>query len=213
MTACLLANIVLLCCVCAVAKRSTKESSKHDNKDAVDTFYNLKCPGNSLKTILIAAGYEMKESDSWKDTFVQGRGLYTLERIQQESPEVWRLISDELVPGLEAWVTAVKARGSHGLEAFERVNSYQALLQWELLAAFLQDSAHHFFEHRNSPVFLQLPIFHNPVFTDWLLGEFRSQGRADLEFLRCAGPASGESDRHNHSARRRQMEGGTEFQT
>ena len=163
------------CIVHAVAKSSTKEASKHDNNDAVDTFYNLKCPGNSLKTILIAAGFVMKESDSWKDKFVQGRGLYTLERIQQESPEVWRLISDELVPGLEAWVTAVKARGSHGLEAFERVNGYQALLQWELLAAFLQDSAHHFFEHRNSPVFLQLLIFHNPVFTDWLLGEFRSQ--------------------------------------
>jgi len=156
-----------------VAKSSTKEASKHDNQDAVDTFYNLKCPGNSLKTILIAAGYQMQDNDSWKDVFVQGRGLYTLERIQQERPDVWQLISDELVPGLEAWVTEVKARDSHGLEAFERVNGYQALLQWELLATFLQDSTHHFFQHRNSPVFLELPIFHNPVFTDWLLGDFR----------------------------------------
>ena len=56
-----------------------------------------------------------------------------------------------------------------------RVNGYQALLQWELLATFLQDSAHHFFENRNSPVFLQLSIFHNPVFTAWLLGDFRDQ--------------------------------------
>ena len=56
-----------------------------------------------------------------------------------------------------------------------RVNGYQALLQWELLAMFLQDSAHHFFENRNSPVFLQLSIFHNPVFTAWLLGDFRDQ--------------------------------------
>ena len=82
----------------------------------------------------------MQDSDSWKDVFVPGRGLYTLERIQQERPDVWRLISDELVPGLEDCVTAVKARDSHGLEAFERVNGYQALLQWELLATFLQDS-------------------------------------------------------------------------
>ena len=139
----------------------------------MDTFYNLKCPGNSLKTILIAAGFQMQDSDSWKDVFVPGRGLYTLERIQQERPDVWRLISDELVPGLEDWVTAVKARDNHGLEGPERVNGYQALLQWELLATFLQDSAYHFFHHRNSPVFLQLPIFHNPVFTDWLLGDFR----------------------------------------
>ena len=79
------------------------------------------------------------------------------------------------VPGLEAWVAAVKARDSHGLDAFERVSGYQALLQWELLATFLQDSAYHFFQHRDSPVFLDLPIFHNPVFTDWLLGDFRQQ--------------------------------------
>ena len=65
----------------AVPKTQTKELSKHDNDDAVDTFYNLKCPGNSLKTILRAAGYHMHDSDSWKDVFVQGRSLYTLERI------------------------------------------------------------------------------------------------------------------------------------
>ncbi len=41
--------------------------------------------------------------------------------------------------------------------------------------AFLQDSAHHFFEHRTSPVFLDLPVFQNAVFTDWLLGDFRQQ--------------------------------------
>ena len=164
-----------LCLVYAVAKTHTKELSEHDNQDAVDTFYNLKCPGNSLKTVLVAAKFDMKESDSWKDFFVQGRGLYTLERIQQESPKVWQLICDQLVPGLQDWVTAVRSRGTHGLEAFERVNSYQALLQWELLATFLQDSAQHFFQHRDSPVFLQLPIFHNPVFTDWLLGDFRNQ--------------------------------------
>ena len=111
--------------------------SKHDNNDAVDTFYQLKCPGNSLKTVLIAAGWHMQDSDSWKDVYIQGRGLYTLECIQQERPDVWQLISDELVPGLEGWVTAVKGRPSHGLEAFERVNGYQALLQWELLATFL----------------------------------------------------------------------------
>ena len=161
------------CIVHAVAKSNTKEASKHDNQDAVDTWYSLKCPGNSLKTVLIAGGFLMQESDSWKDVFVPGRGLYTLERIQQERPDVWRLISDELVPGLEDWVTAVKARDSHGLDAFERVNGYQALLQWELLSTFLQDSAYHFFHHRNSPVFLQLPIFNNPIFTDWLLGDFR----------------------------------------
>jgi len=159
----------------AVAKSNTKEASKHDNQDAVDTFYNLKCPGNSLKTVLIAAGFQMQDSDSWKDVFVPGRGLYTLERIQQERPDVWQLISKELVPGLEDWVTEVKSRDSHGLDAFERVNGYQALLQWELLATFLQDSAYHFFHHRNSPVFLQLPIFHNPIFTDWLLGDFRQR--------------------------------------
>lgn len=85
----------------AVAKSNTKEASKHDNQDAVDTFYNLKCPGNSLKTVLIAAGWQMQDSDSWKDCYVPGRGLYTLERIQQESPEVWQLICDQLVPGLQ----------------------------------------------------------------------------------------------------------------
>jgi len=158
-----------------VPKTHTKELSKHDNNDAVDTFYNLKCPGNSLKTILRAAGFHMHESDSWKDVFIQGRGLYTLERIQQERPDVWQIMSAELVPGLEEWVAVLKSRSSEELPAFERVNGYQALLHWELLATFLQDSACHFFQHKNSQVFLDLPIFHNPVFTDWLLGDFRQQ--------------------------------------
>ena len=70
------------CLVNAVPKTQTKELSKHDNDDAVDTFYNLKCPGNSLKTILRAACYHMHDSDSWKDVIVQGRSLYTMERIQ-----------------------------------------------------------------------------------------------------------------------------------
>ena len=161
--------------VYALPKDHTKTLSKHDNKDAVDTFYNQKCPSNSLKTILRTAGFHMQEGDSWKDVFVQGRGLYTLQRIQQERPDVWEIISLELVPGLEAWVASVKSRDSSGLPAFERVNGYQALLQWELLAAFLQDSAHHFFEHRDSPVFLDLPVFQNPIFTDWLLRDFRQQ--------------------------------------
>lgn len=170
---CIFCSQLSPCIVHAVSKSNTKEVSKHDNQDAVDTFYNLKCPGNSLKTVLIAAGFQMQDSDSWKDLFVPGRELYPLERIQQERPDVWKLISDKLVPGLEDWVTAVKGRDSHGMEGPERVNGYQALLQWELLATFLQDSAYHFFHHRNSPVFLQLPIFHDPVFTDWLLGDFR----------------------------------------
>jgi len=164
-----------LALVNAVPKTHTKELSKHDNNDAVDTFYHLKCPGNSLKTILRAARFHMHESDSWKDVFIQGRGLYTLERIQQERPDVWQIISAELVPGLEEWVAVVKSRSNEQLPAFERVNGYQALLQWELLATFLQDSAYHFFQHRDSPVFLDLLIFHNPVFRDWLLGDFRQQ--------------------------------------
>jgi hypothetical protein len=85
----------------AVAKSITKEASKHDNKDAVDTFYNLKCPGNSLKTgTVLIAGWQMQDSDSWKNVYVQGRGLYTLERIQQERPDVWQLISAEPGPRL-----------------------------------------------------------------------------------------------------------------
>ncbi|DBB01799.1 hypothetical protein WJX77_007356 [Trebouxia sp. C0004] len=102
-------------------------------------------------------------------------GLYTLERIQRERPDVWQIISAELVPGLEDWVAAVKSRSSEELPAFERVNGYQALLQWELLAAVLQNNAHHFFKHRTNPVFLDLPVFQNVVFTDWLLGDFRHQ--------------------------------------
>ncbi|KAL0041077.1 hypothetical protein WJX77_004252 [Trebouxia sp. C0004] len=73
-----------------VPKTHTKELSEHDNNDAVNTLYNLKCPGNSLKTILRAAGFHMPKGDSWKDVFVPGRGLYTLERIQQERPDAWR---------------------------------------------------------------------------------------------------------------------------
>ncbi|DBA97032.1 TPA: hypothetical protein ACH3X1_014813 [Trebouxia sp. C0004] len=103
------------------------------------------------------------------------QGWYTLERIQQKRPDVWQIISAELVPGLEDWVAAVKSRSSEELPAFERVNGYLALLQWELLATFLHDIPHHFFKHRTSPVFLDLPVFQNAVFTDWLLGDFRHQ--------------------------------------
>lgn len=162
----------------AAPKIHVKGVSKHDpdNATAMDTFYSLFCPGEYLQCVMMSAGYTgLNHSDfRWQQHFVPpGRGLYSIERIQQERPDVWQIISEQLVPGLESWVDAVKARGLHGLNADDRSTASQALLQWELLGVFLQDSAVHFFEHRHSQVYLQLPIFQNSVFTEWLLGDFR----------------------------------------
>ena len=87
---------------------------------------------------------------------------------------MWEIISEQLAPGLEEWVCAVKDMGLHGLAARELKAAKQAKLQWHLLEVFLQNSAVHFFEHRQSQVYLQLPIFQNAVFVEWLLGDFRT---------------------------------------
>jgi len=161
----------------AAEKHIVKGVSKHDpdNATAMDTFYALFCPGELLKCIIMSAGYaDMDYNDfRWQKHHVHGRGLYGIERIQQERPDVWGIISEQLAPGLEEWVRAVKDRGVHGLAAQELKAANQAKLQWHLLEVFLQDSAVHFFEHRQSQVYLQLPIFQNAVFVEWLLGDFR----------------------------------------
>lgn len=166
----------------AAEKHIVKGVSKHDpdNATAMDTFYALFCPGELLKCIIMSAGYaDMDYNDfRWQKHYVHGRGLYGIERIQQERPDVWELISEQLAPGLEEWLHAVRDRGLHGLAAKELKAAKQAELQWHLLEVFLQDSAVHFFEHRQSQVYLQLPIFQNAVFVEWLLGGF---GQAILQ--------------------------------
>ena len=161
----------------AAQKYIVKGVSKHDpdNATAMDTFYALFCPGELLKCIMMSAGYaDMDYSDfRWQKHFVHGRGVYGIERIQQERPDVWKIISEQLAPGLEEWVQAVMDRGVHGLPAQERKAANQAKLQWHLLEVFLQDSVVHFFEHRQSQVYLQLPIFQNAIFVEWLLGDLR----------------------------------------
>ena len=166
----------------ATEKHIVKGVSKHDpdNATAMDTFYALFCPGELLKCVIMSAGYaDMDYNDfRWQKHYVHGRGLYGIERILQERPDVWELISEQLAPGLEEWFHAVRDRGLHGLAAKELKAAKQAELQWHLLEVFLQDSAVHFFEHRQSQVYLQLPIFQNAVFVEWLLGGF---GQAILQ--------------------------------
>lgn len=163
--------------VLAAPKYIVKSVSKHDpdNATAMDTFYSLFCPGEYIQCVMMAAGYGgIDHADfRWRKHFIHGRGLYSIERMQRERPDVWKLVSEQLAPGLEEWVHAVKAKGFHGLTANERMAACQAVLQWYLLEVFLQDSAVHFFEHRHSQVYLQLPIFQNSVFTEWLLRDFR----------------------------------------
>ncbi|KAL0018011.1 hypothetical protein WJX79_004676 [Trebouxia sp. C0005] len=154
-----------------------KSVSKHDpdNANAMDTFYALFCPGEYIQCIMMSAGYaDMDYRDfRWQKHYVHGRGVYGIERIQQERPDVWKIISEQLAPGLEEWVQAVMDRGLHGLTGQALKAANQVKLQWHLLEVFLQDSAVHFFEHRQSQVYLQLPIFQNAVFVEWLLGDFR----------------------------------------
>ena len=161
----------------AAKKYIVKGVSKHDpdNATAMDTFYSLFCPGEYIQCIMMSAGYaDMDYKDfRWQKHYVHGRGLYGIERIQQERPDVWKIISEQLAPGLEEWVQAVMDRGLHGLTAQELKATSQAKLQWHLLEVFLQGSAVHYFEHRQSQVYLQLPIFQNVIFVEWLLGDFR----------------------------------------
>ena len=121
----------------AAQKYIVKGVSKHDpdNATAMDTFYALFCPGELLKCITMSAGYaDMDYSDfRWQKHYVHGRGVYGIERIQQERPDVWKIISEQLAPGLEEWVQAVMDKGLHGLAAQELKAANQAKLQWHLL--------------------------------------------------------------------------------
>ena len=98
-----------------------------------------------------------------------------METIQQKHPEVWQIISTELLPGMDDWFQAVEARGWDNLSKHEQMDAYQAQLQYEQRDIFLQDSAILFPLFPKSEVFLVFPIFHNKVFLDWLLGDFRTE--------------------------------------
>lgn len=155
-----------------------KGLSKHvEKQSAMEGFYAVKCPGETMPLIIMAAGYmALPHQDfRWQSHYVQGRGLYPMETIQQKHPEVWQIISTELLPGLDDWFRAVEARGWDNLSKHEQMDAYQAQLQYEQRNIFLQDSAILFPLFPKSDVFLQLPIFRNKVFLDWLLGDFRTE--------------------------------------
>jgi len=173
-----------------VPRDNCKGLSKHvEKQSAMEGFYAVKCPGETMPLIVMAAGYmALPHQDfRWQSHYVQGRGLYPMQTIQQNHPEVWSIISTELLPGLNDWVQAVEARGWDNLSKHEQMDAYQAQLQYEQRNIFLQDSAILFPMFPKSDVFLQLPIFHNKVFLDWLLGDFRTdilqlQGMAELAY-------------------------------
>ena len=155
----------------------------------MEGFYAVKCPGETMPVIIMAAGYRglPYQDFRWQSHYVQGRGLYRMEAIREKRPDVWAIISAELIPGLDEWADAVSKRGFTNLKRAEQVDAYQALLQCEQRNIFLQDSAVHYPDFSTSHVFVDLPIFHNKVFLEWLQGELRAdilqlQSKAELCF-------------------------------
>lgn len=73
----------------------------------------------------------------WQKHHVHSKGLYGIERIQQERPDVLEVISEQLAPGLEEWVRAVKDKGLRKLAARDLTAAKQAELQWYLLEVLL----------------------------------------------------------------------------
>ncbi|KAA6421069.1 MAG: hypothetical protein FRX49_08980 [Trebouxia sp. A1-2] len=102
---------------------------------------NLKFHSQQQASKSICYGATAKDMDynyfRWQKHHVHSKGLYGIERIQQERPDVLEVISEQLAPGLEEWVRAVKDKGLRKLAARDLTAAKQAELQWYLLEVLL----------------------------------------------------------------------------
>ena len=105
--------------------------------------------------------------------YVQGRHLFTSADIQSAYPEIWALISAQLLPGLDELLSALTAKPVRSKDETRQLRL--ATVCFNLREAFLQDSAWHFFDPLYAAVFAGLSLYRNEAFVQWLTKTLRPE--------------------------------------
>ncbi|DBA91798.1 TPA: hypothetical protein ACH3X1_003385 [Trebouxia sp. C0004] len=105
--------------------------------------------------------------------YIQGRHLLTSSDIQSAHPEIWALISAQLLPGLDELLSGLRAKAVRSKDETRQLRC--AEFCFNLREAFLQDSAWHFFDPLYTPVFAGLSLYRIEAFVRWLTESFRPE--------------------------------------
>ena len=141
------------------------------SNSALTPFYIAK-DGALLMLMLMGRhgeGLDLK-SFSCNKHYIQGRHLFTSADIQSAHPEIWALISAQLLPGLDKLLSDLTANAKDETRQLRLATVY-----FNLREAFLQDSAWHFFDPLYAPVFAGLSLYRVEAFVQWLTETFRPE--------------------------------------
>lgn len=143
------------------------------NNSALTPFYIAK--DGALEVLMLMARFGPgldHRGFSCNKHYIQGRHLLTSD-IQSAHPEIWALISAQLLPGLDELLSGLKAKAVRSKDEIKQLRC--AEFCFNLREAFLQDSAWHFFEPLYTPVFAGLSLYRNEDFVQWLTESFRPE--------------------------------------
>ena len=152
--------------------------SKHV-KDATALRGHYKFRHAEVMTIMKAAGFCMGVSAStfsWEYVFVQGRQLLTADQIQKQWPGRWEEFYETMFPGLLGFKAQVDGWGDRELTDHEMDCRNLAYVDWNLCECLLQDSAFHYYDFPDSPIWKALGVFRDPT-TDFRCGTDSSSPR------------------------------------
>ncbi|DBA76108.1 TPA: hypothetical protein ACH3X1_009851 [Trebouxia sp. C0004] len=156
-----------------VPQERLKEVSDHIvlKTELEGTYTARVCRG--IKVLLVAAGYagDLHSSHGpvpfddfkWQQQFVQGRQLITWEYMRATWPAEFEKIIDGLLLGMLQLLQQVEQRGQRELSTEESRVSAHVYSGLFFMASFLQLSAWKLYEHPESPVYTDIPLFRE----DW----------------------------------------------
>ena len=133
------------------------------NNSALTPFYIAK--DGALEVLMLMARFGPgldHRGFSCNKHYIQGRHLLTSSDIQSAHPEIWALISAQLLPGLDELLSGLRAKAVRSKDEIRQLRC--AEFCFNLHEAFLQDSAWHFFDPLYMPVFAGLSLYRNEAF-------------------------------------------------
>lgn len=130
------------------------------NNSALTPFHIAK--GGALEVLIMMAGFGLGLDHR---SFSCRRHLLTSSGVQSAHPEIWALISAQLLPGLDELLSDLRAKAVRSKDEIRRLRFAKLLRE-----AFVQDSAWHFFDPLYMPVFAGLSLYRIKAFVQWLTG-------------------------------------------
>ena len=166
----------------AVPQERLKEVSDHIviKTELEGTYTARVCRG--IKVLLVAAGYagDLHSSHGlvpfddflWQQQFVQGRQLITWEYMRATWPAEFEKTVNGLLPGMLQLLQHVEQQGQRELSTEESRVSAHVHSGLFFMAAFLQLSAWKLYEHPDSPVYTDIPLFREDWFRTFHLEQY-----------------------------------------